>query len=135
MEITIGEVSALKSALVFAGVPGRPELRVDWTTARPRTAVLMGSDEDLIVDGSARPLGREFWRLSLEMTNTSTRQIFLMPTFYVTRGVENAGLDLGLHAGDVELEIATTEDLIPERGPVRRKNLPDIGIDSIGAPQ
>lgn len=105
MSLTVGEISTLKSALVFAGAPGRPELRVDWTTARPRVSTLMGSDSAPVVEGWVTAQGREFWQMNLRMTNATRRPVHLLPTFYVTRGAENAGLDLGLHAGDTHFEM------------------------------
>lgn len=106
LSVTVAGVTALKSALVFAGVSGRPELRIDWTTTPPRAAILVRNSTTQAGEGWVTPVGRDFWRLSLRLTNTRSDPIHVMPTFYVTRGVENAGLDLGLFAGDAHFEVA-----------------------------
>ncbi len=105
LALTVSEVSVLKSALVFVGAPGRPELRIDWTTSKPRTATLIGLGTSYTGEGWVTPIGRDFWRIRFQLTSETPDPVHLMPTFYIARGVENAGLDLGLHAGDAHFEV------------------------------
>ncbi len=102
--ITVAKVTALSSALVLASAIGRPEVRVDWTVTPPRVRVLWQTGGVRAVEGRLKPSGHDCWRLHLLAENTMTHPIDVRPTFYVARGVENSGLDLGLHAGDISLD-------------------------------
>ena len=95
----IAQPTSLISAILLDSTAGRPEVRVTWTTTPP-TVGLFGTTAGLqLSHGEVVDLGGDTWRVVLEAVNTTVSAITVLPTFYVTRGVENTGLNVGMYAG------------------------------------
>lgn len=95
----VAQPSSLISAIVLASAAGNPELRITWS-AQPPTVTLLGQTAALqLVTGTLSDLGNDTWRLLLEAENTTGAPVDVLARFYVTRGVENTGLNVGMYAG------------------------------------
>ena len=107
--LIVAQPSAVSSALVFGSQQGQAELRIRWTSSPP-TYRLIGKANDLRPTwGSVQPLGLDTFALGLAVENTTDAEIDVTPALYVTRGIENAGLDAGLFAGAVRIERETSD--------------------------
>ncbi|MEM9059821.1 MAG: hypothetical protein AAGD13_05100 [Pseudomonadota bacterium] len=95
----VSDVTAIISALLLDSTIGKPEMRVDWTATPPSVAILGATAVLQTIEGSLTDLGGGAYRMFLEAENTSVAPIDVTPIFYVTRGVENVGLDVGMYAG------------------------------------
>ena len=95
----VSDVTAIISALLLDAVPNKPEMRVDWQTVPPTVSVLGASASLQTVAGTVTDLGGGAYRMYLEAENTTAMPVDIAPIFYVTRGVENVGLDVGMYAG------------------------------------
>lgn len=97
----VAQPTALVSALLFSSTAGNPELRITWT-ATPPTVELFGQTSALMTtNGALTALGNNTYRMFLEAENTTTSPVTVTPILYVTRGVENAGLQVGMYAGNL----------------------------------
>lgn len=97
--IIVSDVTALVSALMLDAVPNKPEVLVDWQTSPPTVSVI-GTNESLqAITGTVADLGGGAYRMYLQAENTTAAPLDITPIFYVTRGVENIGLDVGMYAG------------------------------------
>jgi hypothetical protein len=91
--------TALSSALVLTSASGQAELHVDWTEVPP-SFVLLHRRAGLTVEaGTVDGLGWDIWRLALQARNRTRDAVMVKPSFYVTSGIGNAGISVGLYAG------------------------------------
>ncbi|MEM7057336.1 MAG: hypothetical protein AAF557_07100 [Pseudomonadota bacterium] len=97
----IAQPTTLVSALLFTSAIGSPELRVNWTTTPPTVNLFGQSSALMTTNGTVTDLGNSTYRLLLEATNTSASSELATPILYVTRGIENAGLQVGMYAGNL----------------------------------
>ncbi|MEL7000793.1 MAG: hypothetical protein AAFP68_21305 [Pseudomonadota bacterium] len=97
--IIVSDVTAVISALLLDSTIGKPELHVDWSATPPGVTMLGASSTLQATNGTLTDLGGGAYRMFLEAENTSSAPIDATPIFYVTRGVENVGLDVGMYAG------------------------------------
>jgi hypothetical protein len=99
--IIVAQPTALVSAILLDSTGGRPELRITWSNAPP-TVTLIGQAAAFAARvGSLTELGGGIWRLYLEAENTTAVAFDVTPSVYVTRGVENSGIDVGFYAGEM----------------------------------
>lgn len=97
----VASPTSLVSAILLDSTAGKPELRVTWT-ANPPTAALLGMTAQFAARaGSVTEIAPGTYRLLLEAENTTAAPLDVTPIFYVTRGVENVGLNVGMYAGNV----------------------------------
>lgn len=97
----VAQPTALVSALLFTSSIGSPELRVTWTTTPPTVGLFGQTSALMTTKGVVTDLGNNTYRLFLEATNTSASAQLATPILYVTRGIENAGLQVGMYAGNL----------------------------------
>jgi len=97
--IIVAQPSALISAILLDTTDGRPELRVTWSDTPPTAALLGQTANFALTTGTLTDLGGGIWRMFLEARNTTAGPLDVTPTIYVTRGVENVGLNVGFYAG------------------------------------
>lgn len=95
----VGTPTSLNSAILLDSAAGRPELRVDWTLASPGIGLLGQTANLRALSGTVEALGSNLFRLTLIALNTTSSALDVAPTFYVTRGVQNVGLNVGMYAG------------------------------------
>lgn len=95
----VSDVTAIVSALLLDAVPNRPEMRVDWQTSPPTVSIVGAGASLQTVAGEVTDLGGGAYRMFLEAENATAAPVDIAPIFYVTRGVENVGLDVGMYAG------------------------------------
>ena len=97
--LIVSDVTAIVSALMLDALPNKPEVLVNWQTSPP-TVTTVGTGAPLnAVTGSVADLGGGAYRMYLEVENTTASAIDVTPIFYVTRGIGNLGLDVGMYAG------------------------------------
>ncbi|MEM1162096.1 MAG: hypothetical protein AAGJ28_14270, partial [Pseudomonadota bacterium] len=100
--IIVAQPTSLTSALVLdAGRHGAAELRVSWPATPPSLSMINEFSDLRIVAATLTDLGAATWRMHLVVENQTTRPVDVIPSFYVTRGIENVGLDVGMYAGNV----------------------------------
>ncbi len=95
----VSDVTAIISALLLDATPNKPEMRVDWQTIPPTVSVFGASASVQTIAGTVTDLGAGAYRMYLEAENPPATPVDIAPIFYVTRGVENVGLDVGMYAG------------------------------------
>jgi len=95
----VAQPSTLVSAILLDSAAGRPELRVTWTATPPVLGLFGQTGALQLIDGKVTDLGGGAYRLLLVALNTTGSALDVSATFYVTRGTENAGLNVGLYAG------------------------------------
>lgn len=93
------DVTAVISALLIDSSVGKPEMRVNWQASPPSVGILGATAHLQAKVGTLTDLGGGAYRLYLEAENTTSGPVDVTPIFYVTRGVENVGLDVGMYAG------------------------------------
>jgi hypothetical protein len=103
--VVVAQPSTLNSAIAFLSRAGKPELRADWTRTPPGKILMWRTGGLRSVAGEILGMGQDCWQLSLLVENTTQRSVHITPCFYVTRGVENAGLQVGLYAGCMTFEL------------------------------
>lgn len=97
----VAQPTTLVSALLFTSTIGSPELRITWTTTPPTVGLFGQTSALMTTKGTLTDLGNNTYRLLLEATNTSAAPALATPILYVTRGIENAGLQVGMYAGNL----------------------------------
>ncbi len=95
----VSDVTAIISALLLDALPNRPEMRVDWQTSPPTVSIVGAGASLQTVAGDVTDLGGGGYRMFLEAENTTAAPVDVAPIFYVTRGMENVGLEVGMYAG------------------------------------
>lgn len=95
----VSDVTAVVSALLIDSSSGKPEMRVNWQTSPPSVTILGATAPLRAITGTVTELGGGAYRMLLQVENTTATPIDVTPIFYVTRGVENVGLDVGMYAG------------------------------------
>ena len=97
----VAQPTALVSALLLNSSIGNPELRVTWTSTPPAVGLLGQTSALRLVAGTVTDLGNDTYRLLVEAENTSASAVSVTQILYVTRGVENSGLLVGLYGGNL----------------------------------
>ena len=95
----VSDVTAKISALLIDSASGKPEMRANWEASPPTVSILGATAPLKAVTGTVTDLGGGAYRMFIEVENTTAAPIAATPIFYVTRGVENVGLDVGMYAG------------------------------------
>lgn len=95
----VAQPTSLVSALFVSSPQGNPEVRVTWTNNPPTISLLGQSGGFRLTGGRLDDLGNDAYRILLIAQNTTSAPIDVTPVFYITRGVENSGLLVGMFAG------------------------------------
>lgn len=95
----VSDITAVVSALLIDSSSGKPEMRVNWQASPPSVSILGATAPLKAASGTLTDLGGGAYRMFLQTENTTANPIDVTPIFYVTRGVENVGLDVGMYAG------------------------------------
>ena len=102
--VTVARSTSIVSALVLHAAEDQLELRVRWTSMPPEIRLLSRSGALHASQSFAVPIGGEAYSVVLGAENISDRTMNITASFYISRGVENAGLSAGMYAGAVTLK-------------------------------
>lgn len=115
--VVVAQPTVLNSAIALLGRSGKPELRVDWTRTPPGKILIWRTVGLRAIAGEILGMGQDCWQLSVLVENATQQSMQVRPCFYVTRGVENTGLHVGLYAGCMNFELCQ-----PGRDPAASHN-------------
>jgi hypothetical protein len=97
--VVVAAPTTLSSALVLTSACGQAELHLDWTEVPP-SFMLLDRRAGLVVEaGTVEGLALDTWRLALQVRNEARDAVAVKPSLYVTSGIGNAGISVGLYAG------------------------------------
>ena len=107
--LVITRPTVLVSALGLVSEVGRPELRIHWSSTPPRQRLIGRSARLCAIRGEVVALNDETFTAMLVAENRTYQALDVTPVFHVAHGIENVGLDAGMHIGVIGIEPSTTD--------------------------
>ena len=122
--LIVARPTALVSAICLGSEAGCPELRIRWSNWPPGRWLLGAGAGLCPVRGEVIALNDETFAVMLVAENTTGSALDVTPALHVAHGIENVGLDVGMHVGVVGI----TPSPIGSRAPCAKARSAAIAI-------